>query len=134
MNQTNTANVHFSIMILASLLVFILVIWLVITKDQFKKEFSKILLLAFFIVVLGMLFGKYGATWGLPWWVYYPVPMLANVILPPVVLKLNWKRSFSYLMLGFLSAPFIHAFFSFVLGWQEYMPFWKIPFWKTLLH
>lgn len=134
MSQTAIANLHFFIMIIASLLVFVCVIRLVITKELFRQKLPIILLLAFSIVVLGMLFGKYGTTWGLPWWIYYPVPMLANVLLPPIFLKLNFKKTLIYLTLSILSAPFIHVLFSFLLGWQEYMPFWKIPFWKTLLN
>jgi len=85
-------------------------------------------MLSLVVVVIGMLFGKYGATYGLPWWLYYPVPMLLTVLLPPVILKLNRKKTFLYLVMSFLSAPFIHAFVSFFLGWREYMPFWKLPF------
>jgi len=133
MNHTATANLHFSVMILASLLVFVLVIRIIVSKGQFKVKLPLILLLAFLIVIPGMLFGKFGATWGLPWWVYYPVPMLANVFLPPVFLKLDFKKTLLYLALSFLSAPLIHASFSFFLGWQEYMPFWKIPFWKNIV-
>ncbi len=119
---------HFPIMIVASLLIFYLIIRLVLPKDIFKKKRNQIFLLALIVVVFGMLFGKYGATYGLPWWVYYPVPMLITVILPPVLLKLNRKKTSLYLVLSFLSAPFIHVAFSFFLGWTEYMPFWKIPF------
>jgi hypothetical protein len=57
-----------------------------------------------------------------------PIPMLMTVILPPVILKFRAQKIIYYLVLSFLSAPFIHAFFSFLLGWTEYMPFWKIPF------
>ena len=90
-------------------------------------------LLALVVVVFGMLFGKYSATFGLPWWVYYSVPMLITVLLPPVVLKLNKRKTAAYLVLSFLSAPFIHLLFSFFLGWTEYMPFWKIPSVSSLL-
>jgi glucan phosphoethanolaminetransferase (alkaline phosphatase superfamily) len=133
MNPNTTANLHFFLMILASLLVFIIVLGIVVSKEQFKAKFSTILILALCIVVGGMLFGKYGATYGLPWWIYYPVPMLANVLLPPYFLKFNFRKTLIYLGLSFLSAPLIHTAFSFFLGWQEYMPFWKIPFWKDLM-
>ena len=119
---------HFPIMIVASLLIFFLIMRLVLPKDAFKKRRNQIILLALIVVVFGMLFGKYGANYGLPWWLYYPVPMLITVILPPVVLKLSRQKTLIYLALSFLSAPFIHAPFSFFLGWTEYMPFWKIPF------
>ena len=124
---------HFPIMIAASLLTFFLIIRIILSKQDFKIKRSQILLLALVVVVFGMLFGKYGATYELPWWLYYPIPMLLTVILPPIVLKLNAQKTITYLILSFLSAPFIHFIFSFFLGWTEYMPFWKIPFIGNLI-
>ena len=115
-------------MIVASLFIFFVIIRIVLAKNDFNKKRKQILFLAMIVVVFGMLFGKYGATYGLPWWLYYPVPMLITVILPPVILKLKARKTIIYLILSFLSAPFIHAIFSFFLDWTEYMPFWKIPF------
>jgi hypothetical protein len=132
MNPSSNTEWHFYIMILASLLVFILIIKLLLTQPDFRKSKTKIFLLSIVVVVFGMLFGKYGAEWGLPWWIYYPVPMLLTVLLPPLYLKLSSRKTVYYIILSFLSAPFIHACFSFFLGWNEYIPFWKIPFWKTL--
>jgi hypothetical protein len=119
---------HFPIMILASLIIFFLVIRIVLPKKEFIEKRKLIVLLALLVVVVGMLFGKYGATYGLPWWIYYPVPMLMTVFLPPFVLKLNTRKTIIYLLLSFSSAPVIHVFFTFFFGWTEYMPFWKIPF------
>ena len=119
---------HFPVMIIASLLIFYLVVSIVLTKDTFRAKQKQISILAIVVVVFGMLFGKYGATYGLPWWVYYPVPMLVTVLLPPLILKLSFQKTFYYLLLSFLSAPFIHFIFSFFIGWGEYMPFWEIPF------
>jgi hypothetical protein len=119
---------HFPVMIIAALFVFFFIIRIILPRNEFKQKFRQILLLSLIVVVFGMLFGKYGATYGLPWWVYYPIPMLITVFLPPVVLKLNARKTIVYLLLSFLSAPFIHAFFSFFIGWKEYMPFWEIPF------
>jgi hypothetical protein len=120
-------------MICASLLVFFLIIRLLLPKQEFAAKLKQISLLAFIVVVLGMIFGKYGATYGLPWWVYYPIPMLMTVLLPPIILKLKRTPTIIYLLLSFLSAPFIHVLFAFFLGWTEYMPFWKIPYVGTLL-
>ncbi len=119
---------HFPIMILASLVVFFLVIRIVLSKQQFVQNYISIILLSVLVVIIGMLFGRYGAIWGLKWWIYYPIPMLMTVLLPPIVLKLNTKKTILYLVLSFLSAPFIHVMFSFFFGWTEYMPFWKIPY------
>ncbi|MGB3079692.1 MAG: hypothetical protein WBB31_11485 [Saprospiraceae bacterium] len=124
---------HFPIMIVASLLIFFLIMRIVLSKNDFKIKRNQFFFLSLIVVVFGMLFGKYGATYKLPWWIYYPIPMLMTVILPPIVLKLSTRKTILYLGLSFLSAPFIHAIFSFFLGWTEYMPFWKIPFVGNLI-
>lgn len=124
---------HFPIMILASLGVFVALLRIIMSKAQFMVSLKKIIFLSLVVVVLGMLFGKYGAMFGLPWWIYYPVPMMTTVLLPPLALHLNTRETVSYLILSFLSAPFIHAFFSLFFGWTEYMPFWKLPFIGNLL-
>ena len=118
---------HFPIMILASLLLFFIVVRIVLGKKEFKEKKKNIILLSLLVVVLGMIFGKYGAQIGLQWWLYYPIPMLVNVLLPPLILKMNRRKTLIYLFLSFVSAPIIHIFFSFSLGWTEYMPFWNIP-------
>jgi hypothetical protein len=126
MTQTIPNSWHFPIMIIASVLVFFLVIRIAVGKQSFLEKRYVIILLAIIIVIFGMLFGKYGSNWGLKWWVYYPIPMLLNVFLPPIVLKMNGSRTLLYLVLSFLSAPLIHIFFSVCFGWNEYMPFWQI--------
>lgn len=122
-------------MIIASLVLFHMVIWVVLGKKNFYKNLysNSIFGLSIVVVVIGMLFGKYGANFGLEWWVYYPVPMLMNVLLPPLVLKMNGRKTALYLLLSFLSAPIIHIFFSFFFNWTEYMPFWEIPYFKSIL-
>lgn len=74
MEEPNNTLRHFPIMIAASFVLFFLVIRLVIGKEAFKSQFSKVFILSVLIIVVEMLFGKYGEKWGLPWWIYYPVP------------------------------------------------------------
>jgi hypothetical protein len=119
---------HFLIMIIASIAIFFIVVRLVVPRNYFWLKRQRIFLLSLVVVVFGMFFGKYGATYGLPWWLYYPIPMLITVLVPPLVLKLKSQKVITYVVLSFLSAPLIHVLFSFFLGWTEYMPFWKIPF------
>jgi len=115
-------------MILTSFVLFYLVIRLVLGKKEFREKIKSIFILSLLVVVIGMLFGKYGAQMGLKWWIYYPIPMLMNILLPPIILKMNLKKIVFYLVLSFLSAPVIHFLFSFFLGWTEYMPFLEIPY------
>ena len=119
---------HFPIMIVASLFIFFVILRFILGKTEFNEKRKQIIFLALIVVVVGMLFGKYGATFQLSWWLYYPVPMLITVLLPPLVLELNTRKTVIYLVLSFFTAPFIHFIFSYFLGWTEYMPFWKIPF------
>ena len=83
--------------------------------------------LAFVVVVVGMVFAKFGANAGLPWPVYYGVPAATTLALPPLVLRMRSSEFAVYVVLAFASSPLIHAVFSFFVGWHEYMPFWRIP-------
>jgi len=120
-------------MIIASFAIFYFILKIILPEETFRIKQRRIFLLGLVVVVFGMLFGKYGANYGLPWWIYYPIPMLITVLLPPVAFKLNLRRTTGYILLSFLSAPFIHFIFSFFIGWTEYMPFWEIPFAGNLL-
>lgn len=82
--------------------------------------------LAFVVVVIGMVFARFGATAGFPWPVYYGVPAAATLALPPLVLRMRAREFATYVGLAFASSPLIHAVFSLFVGWHEYMPFWRI--------
>jgi hypothetical protein len=120
------ADWHFPIMIIASLIVFITIVRIVLPGEAFSSKKLIIFWLSFVVVVMGMLLARYAAQWNVPWWIYYPVPMLLTVFLPPLILRLDKRRTLAYLILSFVSAPIIHVFFSLVLGWPEYLPFWRI--------
>jgi hypothetical protein len=79
------------------------------------------------ISTIGILFAKFGAGFGLPWQVYYSVPMLATVLIPPALFRLNLWRAIAYIGLAFATAPLIHAAFFYGLGWGDYMPFLPLP-------
>jgi hypothetical protein len=70
---------------------------------------------------------NYMPSGGLPWWIYYPLPALVTIFLPSLVFPDELKRTILYLVLAAISAPLIHVLFSFLLGWDEYMPFLPIP-------
>jgi hypothetical protein len=121
-------------MIAVSLALFMGMLYLVVGPEQFRRRLPRAVIVSVVVVVVGMLFGKYGATaLGLPWWVYYPVPALVTIVLPPLAFRLNWKRTLAYVLLSALSAPLIHVLFSFFLGWDEYMPFLPVPSLQSLI-
>jgi hypothetical protein len=124
---------HFPIMIAASLVEFVLLLWLMLGHRTFRKRIVTVVVVSVTVVVGGMLFGKYGATGGLPWWIYYPVPALVTVLLPTLVFRMGAKGTILYLVLAAISAPLIHVLFAFFLGWDEYMPFLSVPSLTSLI-
>lgn len=124
---------RFAVFIAASWVVFTLVLRLVLRRRDVSRLGRPILRLGLIVIVGGMLFAKLGQNAGWPWWVYYTVPMLVTVFLPPVSFRMTRRELPEYLILSFLSAPLIHAGFSFLLGWKEYMPFIPIPSLRDLL-
>lgn len=85
------------------------------------------LVAALAISAIGILFAKYGANFGLPWQVYYTAPMLATVLIPPLLFRLSVWRALLYVLMAFVTAPLIHAVFFYALGWGDYMPFLRLP-------
>jgi len=118
---------HFPVFVLASLLLFTGILRFVLKKRGEPAPWKQFVNLSLIVVVVGMLFGRYGAQAGFPWWIYYPVPALLTLVLPPLVLKLTQRELLIYLVLAALMAPVIHLVFSFFLGWKEYMPFFIVP-------
>ena len=66
MNPDTETDWHFYIMIVVSLILFLIMIRIVLDKDEFILKKRTILFLSFTVVVIGMLLGKYGAKAGLP--------------------------------------------------------------------
>lgn len=118
---------RFPIMIAASLVEFTLLLRVILGRALFSQRRVAVAVVVLVVVVVGMLIGKYGLLFGLPWWIYYPVPALATVLVPPLVFAMSARRTICYLVLAALSAPLIHVLFAFFLGWNEYMPFIPIP-------
>jgi hypothetical protein len=129
----SSENFRFTIFILVSLVAFFFILRFV-TRDRDKRpSLLPVIVVASIVVVGGMVFAKFGAKAGLPWWIYYTLPALATLLLPPIAFKLSGKELWLYLALAFLSSPVIHVFFSFFLGWHEYMPFIPVPSLQSLL-
>lgn len=126
-------NARFAIFIVVSLVAFIAILRFA-TRDRSERPgHPAVLAVASVVVVGGMLFAKFGNNAGLPWWIYYTVPALVTLALPPAVFRFSRGELFQYLVLAFLSSPVIHVFFSFFLDWHEYMPFIPVPSLGSLL-
>ena len=89
------------------------------------NELKNIIILVV-LEVFCMYLGKYGATLGIPWWIYYPIPMLLTIFFPPLYFKMVKNETITYILLTFISAPIIHILFS-LFGWKNYMLFINFP-------
>ena len=123
--------VHFVVFIVVSFVVFVAILrWTLRSRTVFPS-LSLTAGIAFIVVVVGMIFAKFGANQGFGWPIYYGAPALTTLVLPPAVFHMRPSEFFQYLALAFASSPTIHFLFSFFVGWPEYLPFWHIqPFWQ----
>ena len=107
--------------------VFVLILRVALRGRSQRPPWVRVWATSLVVVGGGMCFAKVGQNSGLPWWIYYTVPMLVTVLVPPAVFRMNRTEWLTYLVLALLSSPMIHAAFSFFLGWNEFMPFLSIP-------
>ena len=128
-----SVSARFSIFVLVSLVVFIAILRFVTRHRVQRPRNATVVWVAMVVVVAGMLFAKFGNNAGLPWWIYYTLPALVTLALPPAAFRFSGKESAQYLVLAFLSSPAIHVVFSLLLDWHEYMPFIPVPSVGSLL-
>lgn len=126
-------ELRFPIFILVSLVVFSAILIFVTRQRSSRPSLAAVLAIASVVVVGGMLFAKLGQNAGWPWWIYYTVPALATLVVPPALLRFSTGELCWYLVLAALSSPVIHLLFSFFLGWHDYMPFIRVPSLREIL-
>lgn len=116
---------RFIIFMTAAYLLFVALLRFAIRKRRALTSLGTTAAIAFIVVVLGMMFARYShlAFPRLPWWIYYGLPALTTVLLPPIWLRMSRSEVLQYLPLAWLIAPVIHVFFSLFVGWHDYMPF-----------
>lgn len=129
----NSDTARFAVFVLVSLVTFIAILFYVTRHRLTRPRLAAVLAVAGVVVVGGMVFAKFGNNAGLPWWIYYTVPALVTLALPPATFAFSGKELAQYLVLAFLSSPAIHVAFSFLLDWHEYMPFIPVPSLRDLL-
>jgi hypothetical protein len=128
-----TPTIRFIFFIVVSAFVFLWLIRFSLRHREGRPDIRKLLPVTCIVVVGGMVFAKYGNNIGFPWWIYYTVPALLTLLLPPFVFRMKGSEVGQYLLLAFLSSPVIHVTFSLFLGWKEYMPFIPVPSIQELL-
>ena len=115
---------RFVIFMVVSAAGFIALLIFVTRNRNRRPEVRTLASTAFVVVVLGMLFARYGHIFFRPpWWIYYGVPALVTFLLPPAVLRMRRGEILQYVPLAVLMAPAIHVIFSLFVGWHDYMPF-----------
>jgi hypothetical protein len=124
---------RFPVLIVVSLIVFVMILRFIVRKRTRQPSATSVLVVSVTVVVGGMLFAKSTQNSGWPWWIYYTVPALVTLLLPPLTFRFAGQELWRYLVLAFLSAPAIHVSFSFLLGWHDYMPFISVPSLQELL-
>lgn len=127
---------RFEIDMAVSAIVFVALLLFVTRKRERKPNATMLILTTFVVVVLGMVFARYGhLLYRPPWWIYYGVPTLVTLLLPPALLRMKLNEILQYVPLAALMGPAIHAFFPLFLGWHDYMPFpFYIPSILELAH
>ncbi len=116
---------RFIVFMAAAFLLFVGVLLFVVRNRIVKPSAQTILALGAVVVILGMIFARYSHVTlpHLPWEIYYGLPALTTLLLPPVWLRMSRWEILYYLPLALFMAPAIHVIFSFLIGWHDYMPF-----------
>jgi hypothetical protein len=103
-------------------------------RKRISIAWPRILATGAIIVFGGMLFARWTYGPGLPWWISYGVPALATFLVPPIVFRMSGVETASYVAMAVLMAPAIHVFFSFFVGWHDYMPWFYVRSLWDLVH
>ena len=116
---------RFIVFMAAAFLLFVAVLLFVVRSRPVRPRAVTLLALGAIVVILGMIFARYShlAFHHLPWEIYYGLPALTTLLLPPLWLRMSRREVLQYLPLALLMAPVIHVVFSFFIGWHDYMPF-----------
>ncbi|MCX7773883.1 MAG: hypothetical protein N2376_12300 [Clostridia bacterium] len=123
---------RFLVMVAVTYLAFLCVIRIVL-GSQYKAKSFLINIVGMITVYGSLLVTRYGNFLKLPVYLYYIIPLLLTVFLPPLSLKMKSDQTLKYFAFSILAVPIIHLIFSFFFGWGEYLPFLKIPsLWNIL--
>jgi hypothetical protein len=118
---------HFPVFVLVSFVAFIGILRMALNRRSESPPTATVLWVAAVVVFGGMIFARAGTSVGLPVWLYYGLPAMLTWVLPPVVFRMRGSEIARYVPMAMVVAPTIHVLFSFLLGWNEYMPFIPVP-------
>ncbi len=114
------------VMVAVLYLVFLCVIRLVMGSIYKSKSF-RINIIGIITVYGSFIISRFGEYLKLPDYIYYIVPVLLIVLLPPLSLNMKTDQTLKYLVFIIISVAVIHLLFSLLIGWRDLLPFIKIP-------
>lgn len=117
---------RFMVIAVFTYLIFLCIVRLVLGKQYRTKPFL-IDIVGILTVFGSIVISKYNNLLKLPDFLRYVLPALLTVLLPPLALKMKSDQVLKYLVLSIIAVPFVHIFFSFLIGWGDLLPFIKIP-------
>jgi len=86
---------------------------------------------AVLVAVPMVMLGRIGFHLGWPSWVYYPIALLVALLVPKYAFALRWAEWVIYVAVATATGAATHVLFSLVVGYGNYMPFWRIdPVWR----
>ena len=101
----DSVAMRFWVFVVVSLIAFVAILRFVTRHRAQPLRLGPVIGVAAIVVVGGMVFAKYGHNAGLPWWIYYPVPALATLLLPPVAFKFSRRELAWYWCWRFYRRP-----------------------------
>ncbi|GET31557.1 hypothetical protein PbJCM13498_04200 [Prolixibacter bellariivorans] len=118
---------EFSSLTIISLLAIILIVRFSL-RQRYPNPTQQMMVLVVLslLAVVCMTWERYCAGLGLPWWIYYPVPLLLTLLFPIFWFRMKRNEALTYFVLTILAAPVSHMIYS-LLGWKEFMPFIEVP-------
>lgn len=118
---------EFSSLTIISLLAIILIVRFSL-RQRYPNPTKQMMVLVVLslLSVACMTWERYCSGLGMPWWIYYPVPLLLTLLFPIFWFRMKRNEALTYFILTILAAPVSHMIYS-LLGWKDYMPFIEVP-------
>lgn len=117
---------RFIILATASYFLFLCVIRIILGTAYKAKSF-RINLIGIVTVFGSFIIGHFGEQLKLPDYIVYIVPVLLIVLLPTLSLNMKTNQILKYLVFFLVSILLLHLLFSLLIGWNELLPFIKVP-------
>ncbi len=86
---------------------------------------------AVLVAVPMVMLGRIGFHVGCSSWVYYPITLPLALVVPKYAFGLRWPEWGIYVVVAMATGAATHVLFSLLVGYGNYMPFWRIePLWR----